>query len=474
MPETEPSAASRRASIVVVDDEENMGKILSRILEMEGYHVTAFSHPVKALEYIRSTPPDLVLTDMRMPEISGLVVLRESRAANAYTNVVVMTAHSSVETAVEAMRSGAFDYITKPFKSEELLLTVSKAVANTRLLEENETLTETLHRQSGVMSDLIGESTAIREIKMMISKVAATDSAVLIRGESGTGKELVAKAIHQQSSRSKKRFVAINCAAVPENLIESELFGHEKGSFTGADRTKMGLMELAHGGSLFLDEIGELPLALQAKLLRVLQEREIQRVGGLHTIPVDIRLLAATNRDLKLAIAAKQFREDLYYRLDVIQLELPPLRQRAGDVAILARHFIEKLCRRMNREPVEISPEALEALEQYTFPGNVRELENVIERAIVLCAGNHIEPLDIPADIREARSSYDAMHAGESNTADTLAVDYRLAKDAFEREYLQRAIAAAKGNISEAARMTGLSRRHFYEKLDKLGLKADK
>jgi DNA-binding NtrC family response regulator len=473
--EAKPST-SRRASIVVVDDEENMGKILSRILEMEGYHVIAFSRPTQAVEHLRKTPPDLVITDMRMPDLTGLDVLREAKAANPHTNVIVMTAFSSIETAVEAMRAGAFDYVTKPFKTDELVLSVGKAVANTRLLEENEVLTETLHRQSGVDAELVGSSPAMAAVKQIIEKAAPSDAAVLIRGESGTGKELVAKAIHQHSPRKKKRFVAINCASIPENLIESELFGYEKGAFTGADRTKMGLIELAQGGTLFLDEIGELPLPLQAKMLRVLQEREIQRVGGLHTIPIDVRLLAATNRDLKAAIAQKLFREDLYYRLDVIQVVMPPLRERPGDIPVLTQHFLHKLCRRMNRSHCTISQEALEALMRYPFPGNVRELENVIERTIVLCSCDRIELADIPSDIREhtqrhGATSDQASHAFQNGLP---AIEYRYAKDAFERDYLTRAIAAAKGNISEAARITGLSRRHFYEKLEKLGIKAER
>ena len=471
------SSTPRRASIVVVDDEENMGKILSRILEMEGYHVNAFSNPTNAVAHLRNTPPDLVITDMRMPELTGLDVLREARAANPHTNVIVMTAYSSVETAVEAMRAGAFDYIAKPFKTDELVLAVGKAVTNTRLLEENEVLTDTLHKQVGSDSELVGTSPAITYVKDIIAKAAPSDAAVLIRGESGTGKELVAKSIHQQSPRRKKRFVAINCASIPENLIESELFGYEKGAFTGADRTKMGLIELAQGGTLFLDEIGELPLPLQAKMLRVLQEREIQRVGGLHTIPIDVRLLAATNRDLKAAIAQKQFREDLYYRLDVIQLVMPPLRERPADIPILTQHFLIKLCRRMNRSSCSITPEALDALMRYPFPGNVRELENIIERTIVLCSCDRIELSDIPADIRSYTQKFGATSEqmeGAFQNGGLPSLEYRYAKDAFERDYLQRAIAAAKGNISEAARTTGLSRRHFYEKLEKLGIKTER
>lgn len=478
----------QKATIVIIDDEENMGVILSRILQLEGYHVTAFSDPVKAVQHIRTTPPDLVITDMRMPELTGMDVMRATKEASPDTNVIVMTAYATVEKAVECMREGAFDYITKPFKTDELLITVGKALTHTRLVRENESLTETLNRQSGVDVNMVGDSPAMRRIEELVARVAPTDSAVLIRGESGTGKELVAKALHQMGVRRKKRFVAINCASIPENLLESELFGHEKGSFTGADRTKMGLIELANAGTLFLDEIGELPLSLQAKLLRVLQEREIQRVGGVHTIPVDIRLVAATNRSLRRAIAAKEFREDLYYRLNVIEIKLPPLRERTGDVAILAEHFLEKICRRMNRKKLSISSDAIEALEKYAFPGNVRELENVIERCIVLCDGDTIELEDVPQDIRRAAQygldlegvsgGYPIAGQVSSGAAETgqagAPVEFREARDAFEKEFLQRALASAKGNVSEASRVTGLSRRHFYEKMEKLGLKDER
>lgn len=457
----------------MVDDEENMCKILAKILAMENYHVTTFTKPAQALEYLRATPPDLVLTDMKMPEISGMEVLRAVRAANPSTNVVVMTAYGTIEGAIEAMRAGAFDYVSKPFKTDELLLTLSKALERTRLIEENATLNETL-RRNVENAMIIGDSPAMREVLTLVSKIAPTDAAVLIRGESGTGKELVAKAIHNSSPRFEKRFVAINCASIPETLLESELFGHEKGAFTGADRTKMGLVELAHEGTLFLDEIGDLPLTLQAKILRVLQEREIQRVGGLHTIPVNIRLLAATNRDLRAAINAREFRSDLFYRLNVISVVLPPLRERKGDVVLLAAYFLERARKKMRKPNVTISPEALQALEKYGFPGNVRELENVIDRMVVLCEGDRVELEDVPADIREASGPVGALGTAASTLSAVANIEYRDAKDAFEREYLLRVIEQAQGNISEAARISGLSRRHFYEKIEKLGIKADR
>lgn len=473
----------KKASVVVIDDEQNMGVILSRILELEGYFVQTFTDPAQALTQINERPPDLVITDMRMPGLTGMDVLQQTRAASPDTQVIVMTAYATVEKAVECMRAGAFDYVTKPFQTDELLLTVSKAVAHTRLVRENESLSETLNRQAGVEVLMIGDSPPMKAVEEIIRRVAPTDAAVLIRGESGTGKELVAKSVHQLSNRKNKRFVAINCASIPENLLESELFGHEKGAFTGADRTKLGLVELAHHGTLFLDEIGELPLSLQSKLLRVLQEREIQRVGGTHPIAVDIRLVAATNRSLRRAIVNKEFREDLYYRLNVIEIKLPPLRERPGDVPVLVDHFLEKLGRRMSRKVPSIAPEAVEVLERYAFPGNVRELENVIERCMVLVPGDEIELEDIPQDIRRAAQygldvdsvhsqsgGYPAVGAGAEGPG-TDNPDFRIARDQFERDFLQKALTAAKGNVTEASRNSGLSRRHFYEKMEKLGVR---
>lgn len=463
-----------RATIVVVDDEENMCKILAKILQNEDYHVTTFSRPGEAIEYIRKSPPNLVLTDIKMPEMTGIDVLRAALAANPNTNVVMMTAYGTIEGAIDAMREGAFDYVTKPFKTDELVMTLNKAFEHARLMERNEALTETLERQAGE-TNIGGSSPQIREVLSLIGKIAPTDAPVLIRGESGTGKELVAHAIHNNSPRHRKQFVAINCASIPENLLESELFGHEKGSFTGADRTKMGLIELADEGTLFLDEIGDLPLALQAKLLRVLQEREIQRVGGLHTIRVDIRLLAATNRDLKDAIERKEFRSDLFYRLNVISVVLPPLRERTGDVPLLVEHFLSRAGRRLRKSEISISPEALEALAGYSFPGNVRELENIVERMVVLCEGNHIGLEDVPADVRRAEAPARRLpQDGQPGGGAVSGVPYQKAKDMFERDYLLRAIEAAKGNISEAARVSGISRRHFYEKLDKLNIKTER
>ena len=369
------------------------------------------------------------------------------------------------------MKLGAFDYVTKPVNMAGLLETIGKACEHKRLREENTALGETLARTGA--GEFVGDSPGVREMLATVAKVAPTDAPVLIRGESGTGKELIANAVHASSPRRRGRFVAINCASIPETLIESELFGYEKGAFTGADRTKLGLIELAHEGTLFLDEIGELPPPLQSKLLRALQEREIQRVGAVRTIPVDFRLVAATNRDLIQAIARREFREDLYYRIGVITVELPPLREHPEDVPLLVEHFLARARRAMNRPGLAITPDALAALAAYHYPGNVRELQNVVERMIVLCEDNLIGLADVPADIRGA---HDRPPAGAAPAAppDADTVDYREAKDRFEREYLLGVIAAAKGNISEAARLSGISRRHFYEKLEKLGIRTDR
>jgi DNA-binding NtrC family response regulator len=467
-----PASRVNAASIIVIDDEENMCKILGKILTMENYRVRCFTDPREAVEQIRRSPPDIVVTDLRMPEMTGMEVLQATRAASPNTNVLVLTAYATIETAIDAMRAGAFDYITKPFKTDELLLTIGKALEHTRLLAENESLNETLRRQVAT-ERIIGDSAQMHEVLSTIAKVAPTDAAVLIRGESGTGKELVAKAIHQSSSRHRKRFVAINCASIPESLLESELFGHEKGSFTGADRTKLGMFELAHEGTLFLDEIGELPMALQPKLLRALQEQEIQRVGGMQPIPVNVRLLAATNRDLKAAIEKREFRSDLFYRLNVINVTLPTLRDRPADIPVLVNHILERTRKKIGKPGVTMSPEALEMLMKYDYPGNVRELENIIERVVVLSDGGEIQPMDLPTDVREGASG---LSPGESRraAANARAVEYKDAKDDFEREYLMRVINAAKGNISEAARISGISRRHFYEKLERLHIKTER
>jgi len=455
------------SSVVVLDDEEGMCTILKKVLSQEGALVETFTHPRHALEFIEKHGADVVVTDLKMPELSGMDILRRVRQLNPATNVVIITAHATVDNAIEAMREGAYDYLTKPFKLDELVLTVARAAERKRLEEKNEALTHTLARTLEP-TELVGDSPQIREVRTLIAKVAPTDAPVLLRGESGTGKELAARALHRQSPRAGKPFVAINCASIPESLLESELFGYEKGAFTGAERTKMGLVEVAHGGTLFLDEIGDLPLTLQAKVLRMLQEHEIQRVGGLQPIHVDVRLIAATNRDLEEAMRNRSFRSDLYYRLNVISIELPPLREREGDLPILLEYLAAKIAKKLQRDIPVFSSEAVQALQRYPFPGNVRELENLVERLLILCDKPEITFDDLPADVRVTGAP--GRKTPSSLALDVSQLDYRAARDAFEEMYFRQLLEVTCGNVSEAARISGISRRHLYEKFERYGI----
>jgi len=462
-----------RGTVVVFDDEEDMCKILTKILNMEGYHVTAFTNPTMGLEYVGKYQPEVVLTDIRMPERSGMDVLKEVKKNFPNIAVIIMTAFASIDGAIQAMKEGAFHYVTKPFQTEELLANIEKAIEVQRLTRETTIFAEQIRRAHADVN-LIGESPAMMEVRQVLEKIAGTDSSVLIGGESGTGKELAARFIHKASPRHAGRFVPIDCACIPENLLESELFGYEKGSFTGAAQMKIGLIELAHGGTLFLDEIGEMPLQLQSKLLRVLQEHQIQRIGGLRQIAVDIRLLAATNRDIPKAIEEGQFRQDLFYRLNVINVLMPALREREGDILLLVDHFLKKIAPRLHKPSVSISPPALRLLEQYRWPGNVRELENVLERVIVLLEGDVIKAEDIPADIRNNLTPSKIL-GSEPQPISTRAIpaDYREARTQFESEYMRELLEITGGSVTEAARLSGVSRRNLYEKLEKLGLQPD-
>lgn len=449
-----------RGSVVVIDDEPDMCKILTKALNIEGYHVTAFTSPLRGLEYVQKYRPDLVLTDIKMDELDGMEVLRRVKEIDPNIVVIMITAYGTIEGAIEAMKLGAFHYLKKPFQLDEMLALIDKALSFKRLKDENLGYQEHAALLYGEV-EIIGESPAMKKVKELIARIAPTDSSVLIYGESGTGKELVAKAIHQLSPRKNKRFVPINCAGIPETLIESELFGYEKGAFTGATQTKMGLIELANDGTLFLDEIGDLPLPLQAKLLRVLQEREIQRIGGLKQIPVDIRLLAATNRDLKYEMEQGNFRRDLFYRLNVINITLPPLRERREDIPLLIDYFLKKYSRSARNPQIRFSPSAIEALMNYNWQGNVRELENIIERLTVLIDKPVIEREDLPADI-----------IGVS-VSPRISADYRTAREEFERNYIIELLRRTQGNVSDAARLAGLSRRHLYDKIEKYKINLD-
>jgi len=480
-PRSKTDQPPRHGMIVVLDDEENMGKILSKVLQLEGYHVTTFNRPQAALDFINEHGTDVLLSDIRMPGMTGYEVLSAARDAEDPPEVIMMTAFGTIEGAIECVKAGAFDYITKPFKTDELILTVAKAAEHRRLRQVNGALTEALNRANtppGSARTLVGDSPAMKRARDLIERVAPSNSPVLITGESGTGKELAARAMHDLSSRAKGRFVAINCASIAESLMESELFGHERGAFTGAHQTKVGHIELADGGTLFLDEVGELPLHLQPKLLRVLQEHELTRVGGLNGIRVDIRVVSATNRDLEKEIAAGTFREDLYYRLNVITVEMPALRQRRDDIIPLARHFLELKAARYKRPGLRYSDAVLDVLRNASWRGNVRELENLVERLVVLA-----ETDVITTDLLPSGFGNDTPRTVSADGVTKLALsaqamveevpDFKSARDSFEREYLEALLRTHNGNVTEAARVAGMSRRNLYDKIEKLGIPLD-
>jgi two-component system NtrC family response regulator len=385
-------------TILIIDDEKNYLLVLEALLVDSGYEVLTSDSASKALEIAATHDVDLVITDMKMPGMDGMEFLAQLRSREPDLPVIMMTAYATVEKAVEAMKRGAFDYITKPFKNEELKLTIRKAIEMHRLVQENRLLSEQLQERFQ-FGNIVGKSKAMRNVYEVIEKVAQTRASVLITGESGTGKELIAKAIHFNSPRRDKRFISVSCSALPESLLESELFGHERGAFTGAVTQRKGRFELAHGGTLFLDEVGEMSPALQVKLLRVLQEMRFERVGGNVTLQVDARLVAASNRDLHREVEVRRFREDLYYRLKVVQIKVPPLRERRDDIPLLVHHFLEKVAKANAMEAKGVSQEALKYMYQYDWVGNVRELENVIERAVILCDGDEIRPQDLPEEL---------------------------------------------------------------------------
>ncbi len=391
--------------ILIIDDEKNYLLILEAILEEENYTVTALSDPVMAMTYLDESEVDVVITDMKMPGMTGQEVLEAVRKRYPYIPVMIMTAFGSIDRAVEAMKSGAFDYITKPFANDEILLSVRKALKLSLAEQQNRLLRESLAEKFG-KETIIGHSKPIQDVLTLAGKVAPTRSTVLVTGESGTGKELVARAIHIASDRKDMPFISVNCMSLNPGVLESELFGHEKGSFTGAVALKRGRFELAQGGTLFLDEIGELSHEMQVKLLRVLQERVIERVGGTETIAVDFRLVAATNKNLQDEIVAGRFREDLFYRLNVVNIHLPPLRERREDIPILASHFLRKFALENNRQIQGFTAGAIDYLSAYEWPGNVRQLENVIERCVVLANRDVIDVDDLPAELRDEETQF--------------------------------------------------------------------
>ncbi len=453
------------ARILLVDDEPSILSVLSTLLKGQGFDAQPALGGEKALEFLRTETYDLLITDIRMQPLDGLNLLKKARAMHPSMAVIMITAYGSVESAVEAMKVGAFDYVTKPFKVDELLITVQRALEYRRAISENQQLKAQLEARYG-FENMVAESPAMRKICSMIERVAPTDQTVLIGGESGVGKEVIAKAIHANSIRKKKNFVPINCAAMPEPLLESELFGHVKGSFTGAAGDKEGLFEVASGGTIFLDEIGSMPLSLQSKLLRVLQEREIRRVGGTKTIPVDSRVIAASNENLEELIAKGAFREDLFYRLSVIPLVIPPLRERPEDILPLAFHFLREVVGRKGERLPELTPETQMLLESYPWPGNVRELENAIRHACTFAVDGKIGIEDFPAKIASRNPGTTVGGATASgglqgHAGKSLKVFLR----EMEKAFISQAIKAHGGDKDAAARTLKVSLATLYRKL---------
>jgi two-component system response regulator HydG len=451
-----------KGTILIVDDDPAHRTMLRTLIMGWGYMISEADDGQTAIENVHERPYDLILMDIRMLKVSGLAALAEIKAYNPAIPVIIMTAYSSVDTAVEAMKKGAYDYLTKPLDFDELRLTMERAMDHCQLKEENRMLRETLgtHFDS---RNIIGTSSAMVRLLETVAQVAPSEATVLISGESGTGKELIAGAIHFNSTRKDGPFVKMNCAAVTETLLESELFGHEKGAFTGAHRLREGRFRQAHGGSLFLDEVSEMSLSMQAKLLRVLQEREITRVGGEEAIKVDVRVIAATNKDLAQEIQAGHFREDLYYRLNVVGLTVPPLRERKEDIPLLAQYFMTRFAEK-NRKPVkQITPQAMDRLLKHPWPGNVRELMNSIERAVVLSRSEYLDEQDLPTGARQDLSEEQVSPAAASLPPD-------LPLDEVEKATILKTLESVKGNKSEAARRLGITRRTLHKKLKKYGV----
>ncbi|MEK6726837.1 MAG: sigma-54 dependent transcriptional regulator [Deltaproteobacteria bacterium] len=459
--------------VLIVDDEENLRHILSIILTKEGYEVEAVKNGREALNCLEKSIYDTVLCDIRMPIMDGITFLKVARGQGSgvggETTIIMMSAYGTIDDAIEAMKLGAYDYISKPFKSDEVILTIRKAEERERLRRENSELREVVKKDFGV-TGITTKNEEMLSILATVKKVADYKTTVLITGESGTGKELIARALHYNGGRSSKGFVAVNCGAIPENLLESELFGHVKGAFTDAVRNKKGLFEEAEGGTLFLDEIGELPFHLQVKLLRVLQEEEIMRIGDTKPIRVSVRIVAATVKDLDREVREGRFREDLFYRLNVLPIHLPPLRERPEDIPALSCHFLEKYKDRHRVKVGAVSPEALKLLMDYTWPGNVRELENAIERSVLLSEGENISVSALPPAVREkmvSASPGTGLKTGIS--ADDLSI--KKAARAMEEELIKRALEKSHGNRTHAAEFLELSHRALLYKIKEYGIK---
>ena len=467
---------ARRASdppILLVEDKDSLRAMLRLALETQGHEVIEARDQTEAIQALRSGRPGLVLSDLRLSEGDGFGVLRAAKELDPDMPVVVMTAYGSIQDAVAAMKEGALDFLAKPVDPDHLLLLVERALSQRRLAAENILLKEELAQRRGA-PHIVGEDPRLKQVLTTLHRAAASDATVLIEGESGTGKELFARAVHALSPRADGPFVAINCAAIPETLLETELFGHEKGAFTGASQRKPGKFELAHRGTIFLDEIGDLPLMLQAKILRALEEKQFERVGGTVLLHVDVRVVAATNRNLKAAVAARQYREDLYFRLSVFPITVPPLRDRPGDIPILARYFVDRFCREMKKKQLVLSPSAIDSLVGYGWRGNVRELQNCIERAVILSDGDAIQPRHlnltsllhaVPQPSAESESPWSGI-----DLSGTLAdASRRVMSDVERRKYAQ-ALTDAAGNAPRAAEILQVNYKQFAQRARELGL----
>jgi len=451
--------------ILIIDDEKSILDLLSVVFKKEGYKVETALSAKAALDFISNDDFDLILTDIKLPQMSGMKILKHIKDKDPEMPVVMITAYGTIKQAVEALKMGALDYVVKPFNMEELKIIVAQGLEKRRIQAENVLLKRELKEKYG-LENMVGKSKAMREIYSLIEKIAGTDSTVLISGESGTGKEIAARAIHHQSARKGKSFVSINCGALPENLLESELFGHVKGSFTGAIANKKGMFEIAEKGTLFLDEVGEMSPWTQVKLLRTLQDKRIRRVGGTEEIPVDARIIAATNQDLKKRIEEGKFREDLFYRLNVISLEIPPLRNRKEDIPVLISHFLKKYCARMGRKMKRIPPRVMKIFESYSWPGNVRELENTIERIIAIEERETITESSLPEELLKPQNEVERDFELKPG------FDLNATIDEISRNFVQQALRRANGNLKDTAELLGINYRSLRYLIEKLELKS--
>jgi two-component system, NtrC family, response regulator AtoC len=453
------------ATILVADDEQNIRRVLAATLQKEGYEVISARDGEEAIARLSAGSIHVVVTDLKMPKVDGLQILEYVQRNQPQVPVIIITAHGTVDNAVQALKSGAFDYITKPFEKSDLIVTIAKAVKTENLSRRD------FHTQANEPGRyrIIGQTQIMNDVYEVIEKVADTPSTVLITGESGTGKELIAAALHYNSSRKKRAFIKINCAAIPRELMESELFGHEKGAFTGAIGMKPGRFELADNGTLFLDEIAEIPVDMQVKMLRAIQEAEFERVGGIQTVSVDVRLVVATNRDLQKDVEEGKFREDLYYRLNVVPLHLPPLRERREDIPLLVKHFIDKFNAKLDRSIEGISKDALNRVANYRWPGNIRELENVIERCILFTEGSEIREADLPEELMDHSHAAPSLATIDEDRSLKDIVKHATAE--LEKDLIVKALAETKGNVTQAARLLKISRKSLQNKMKEFGLR---